>query len=424
MKRVVFVKYPMLIFVVLFLTKELEGCLEKERLGLLELKNYLISNSSNDNLPSWVDDSEADCCVWERVKCNHTTGHVMDLLLGGVASYKPQHELRLIDLSHNKLGGDFPSWLLQNNTKLETLYLMNNSFTGTLQLPTFKHGLLDLQISNNKIGGQLPENIGEIFSTPFYVNLSRNCFEGILPSSISEMQTIRTLDLSNNNFSGELTRPLFSNWTSLVLLRLSHNNFHGPVIPILSNLTRLRWLYLNNNSFSGELENGLYTTWGTFTVKESVTRHTFHIFYNSSLSLNHPVGDKYMISYEQVEVEFRTKSYYLSYKGNNLDLMTGLDLSSNELSGSIPPEIGELREILALNLSHNRLSGSIPERFSNLINIESLDLSYNNLSGEIPPSLSELYYLAIFNVSYNNLSGTIPTTGQFANFDENNYRGC
>jgi hypothetical protein len=95
-----------------------------------------------------------------------------------------------------------------------------------------------------------------------------------------------------------------------------------------------------------------------------VPGNTFHIFYKSSLSLNHhPSVDRYMISYETIEVEFRTKSYYLSYKGNNLNLMTGLDLSSNNLSGSIPPEIGELREIIALNLSRNRLSGSIPGTF-------------------------------------------------------------
>jgi len=86
---------------------------------------------------------------------------------------------------------------------------MNNSFIGTLKLPIFKHGLLDLQISNNKIGSQLQENIGKIFPILKYVNLSKNSFEGILPSSIGEMQTIRTLDLSDNNFSGELGSHLF-----------------------------------------------------------------------------------------------------------------------------------------------------------------------------------------------------------------------
>ncbi|GAY59118.1 hypothetical protein CUMW_192120 [Citrus unshiu] len=50
-----------------------------------------------------------------------------------------QHELKYLDLSHNNLAGDFPTWILQNNTKLEVLCLTNNSFTGNLQLPHSKH---------------------------------------------------------------------------------------------------------------------------------------------------------------------------------------------------------------------------------------------------------------------------------------------
>ncbi|KAJ7962821.1 putative Leucine-rich receptor-like kinase family protein [Quillaja saponaria] len=97
-------------------------------------------------------------------------------------------------------------------------------------------------------------------------------------------------------------------------------------------------------------------------------------------------------------------------------MLSGLDLSCNELTGEIPVEIGDLQQIRALNLSHNHLSGSIPKSLSNLTQVESLDLSYNNLSGEIPSQLAELHYSAIFNLSYNNLSGITPTSGQFANF--------
>ena len=122
-------------------------------------------------------------------------------------------------------------------------------------------------------------------------------------------------------------------------------------------------------------------------------------------------------------VEFRTKSNYYSYQGKILEIMNGLDLSCNKLTGIIPSQIGNLRQIRALNLSHNYLSGSIPKTFSNLNQIESLDLSFNNLSGQIPSELTQLYSLSVFNVSYNNLSGIPPSTGQFANFDEDNYRG-
>ncbi|KAJ4718493.1 Receptor-like protein kinase [Melia azedarach] len=55
--------------------------------------------------------------------------------------------------------------------------------------------------------------------------------------------------------------------------------------------------------------------------------------------------------------------------------------------------------------------------------IESLDLSHNKLSGQIPSQLTELDFLSNFNLSYNNLSGPTPNAGQFANFDETNYRG-
>ncbi|KAL2936342.1 Receptor-like protein 45 [Bienertia sinuspersici] len=103
--------------------------------------------------------------------------------------------------------------------------------------------------------------------------------------------------------------------------------------------------------------------------------------------------------------------------------MSLLDLSSNKLTGDIPPQMGKLEQLHALNLSHNFISGSIPSQFSNLKQLESLDLSFNHLSGKIPSQLVELNFLEIFNVSYNNLSGKVPNIGQFESFDEKNYYG-
>ena len=39
-----------------------------------------------------------------------------------------QYDLREIDLSHKNLSGKFPTWLFENNTRLEVLILKNNSF--------------------------------------------------------------------------------------------------------------------------------------------------------------------------------------------------------------------------------------------------------------------------------------------------------
>lgn len=68
------------------------NCIEEERKTLLEIKaSHMKSyDSENDHfLPTWVDnydsstpgDRGCDCCDWERVNCNTTTGHVTDLSL-------------------------------------------------------------------------------------------------------------------------------------------------------------------------------------------------------------------------------------------------------------------------------------------------------------------------------------------------------
>ncbi|KAL5799237.1 hypothetical protein ACOSQ4_032121 [Xanthoceras sorbifolium] len=283
-----------------------------------------------------------------------------------------QHSLEFIDLSHNKMVGTFPTWLLHNNTRLQVMNLMNNSFTGSLQLPNSTRDLLQLKISTNNMKGQLLKNMGTILPRLSYLNLSRNSFEGHIPSSMGEMKGLNTLDLSSNNFLGELPKSFISGCFSLEFLHLSNNNFHGEIFPEFMNMTQLNRLYLDNNKFSGNIQKGLLKAAFLYVI---------------------------------------------------LQYMTGIDLSSNELTGEVPSEFGHLQNIHAVNLSHNPLSGSIPESFSHLKNIESLDLSHNKLSGRIPPQLIELNYLGTFNVTFNHLSGPVPDQGRFGAFDESNYRG-
>ncbi|KAL3748713.1 hypothetical protein ACJRO7_009882 [Eucalyptus globulus] len=55
--------------------------------------------------------------------------------------------------------------------------------------------------------------------------------------------------------------------------------------------------------------------------------------------------------------------------------------------------------------------------------MEALDLSSNKLSGMIPPALAQLSFLAFFNVSNNHLSGPIPQVNQFTTFKIDSYGG-
>ena len=64
--------------------------------------------------------------------------------------------------------------------------------------------------------------------------------------------------------------------------------------------------------------------------------------------------------------------------------MDMLDLSSNIMYGDIPLEIGLLQNIRVLSLHENDLSGTVPEEFGELSNLQYLSLGSNELSGEIP----------------------------------------
>ena len=83
-----------------------------------------------------------------------------------------------------------------------------------------------------------------------------------------------------------------------------------------------------------------------------------------------------------------------------------LVLDSNNLAGTLPANLGTLRELRGLSLSGNRLTGSVPS-LAGLRRLEYLDLSRNQLTGNLP-DLSDLVAMESFHVSDNQLSGTLP----------------
>lgn len=85
-----------------------------------------------------------------------------------------------------------------------------------------------------------------------------------------------------------------------------------------------------------------------------------------------------------------------------------LDLSSNNLLGSIPDTLGDLPALFLLDLSHNRLVGQVPQQLQNLQQLQYLNLSRNGLSGQVPAALSRCVKLISLNLSYNKLSGDVP----------------
>ena len=93
----------------------------------------------------------------------------------------------------------------------------------------------------------------------------------------------------------------------------------------------------------------------------------------------------------------------------NLTSLTDLSLDGNQLTGPIPSELGNLTNLTHLALDSNQLTGPIPSTLGDLTNLTYLGLSGNQLTGPIPSELGNLTSLALLYLHGNQLTGPIPS---------------
>ena len=102
------------------------------------------------------------------------------------------------------------------------------------------------------------------------------------------------------------------------------------------------------------------------------------------------------------------------YCSNNR--VVAIQLSSSNLNGEIPTEIGTLSKLQALVVDGNQLNGTIPWILGLLPNLQLIRLDNNQLSGSIPSSLLGLSDLIYLTLSSNYLTGSIPSFTQTLQF--------
>ena len=69
----------------------------------------------------------------------------------------------------------------------------------------------------------------------------------------------------------------------------------------------------------------------------------------------------------------------------SVESTTELDLRNNQLTGSIPSEIGNLTNLTILRLEDNQLTGEIPESICDLNLIWSSSSSFNIITNQLCP---------------------------------------
>lgn len=373
-------------------------------------------NDLTGNLPKGLETT----IVFLGLSHNSLTGDISNLLLtseftfmefnkfkGGVP--RISKGVRVLDLSHNTLSGHLSPGLCHTEyeNNLEYLDISDNFLTGKLpDCWTNFTKLSYIYLGNNKLSGEIPPTMGSFLELRS-LDLHNNDFFGYIPRLLRNCTALKLINLERNGFSGSIP-----DWMqkSISIVKLRSNQFTGHIPPQLCSLSNLIVLDLAENNLTGPIPHCLSNL-------------------TSMLSGNSSLVEQYGYNWASGEtptyrfkILLHTKDQNLEYS-KNLELVRSIDLSANELSGEIPPQLFLLIKLQSLNLSFNHLTGKIPEQIGRMKDMESLDLGHNNLLGEIPQSISSLSFLSYLNLSYNNFSGQIPLGTQLQSFNESSFIG-
>ncbi|KAK4258201.1 hypothetical protein QN277_007674 [Acacia crassicarpa] len=391
-------------------------------------------------------------------------------LQGSLPNFQLHRFLQTMNLSHTNFSGKLPS-SIQNMTKLSILDLSNSKFHGALpcsiskltslvhldlsfnnftgSLPSFSMSkkLTYLSLYNNHLEGEVPSSHMKGLENLVTVDLGVNFLNGRVPSSLFTLPSLHELILANNRFEGLLDE--FPNTCShpLETLDISGNNLQGPVPVSIFQLKRLSLLQLSSNKFNGTIHLDMMRSMenlaildlshNNLSVDATLVGHNLSSFpnLNSVLFASCKVKEfpnflrnisnlMYLdLSNNQIQGTIPNWiwgfdfMYFLNLSNNFLTDLEGpfqnissnlflLDLHSNQLKGPAPIFT---KKVIYLDYSSNRFSSIAPPDIGNQLPfLYYLSLSNNSFQGKIHESLCNVSDLRVMDLSDNNFSGTIP----------------
>lgn len=260
---------------------ELKHCEHSAFSGLPSLQTLLLSNNQLDGIPANLPPNLTSIDLSDNPRIinvennafvsNHNLESLSlskcGILRIGMQSFSGLNQLRVLILSHNRLGRtkfNIGEDLFRPMPKLRLLDISHNKLTNLTRprIFAFAQQLTVLNMSGNNLDKFLPQLFHNLTNLQ-HLKLSRNTLNKMIADDqhgfiFQDLRSLQSLDLSRNNLS-TMPSALFSK-----VLALQQLDLHGNLIShcgdgLFDNLTQLRLLNLSDNHLAVVSESSLKT---------------------------------------------------------------------------------------------------------------------------------------------------------------------
>ncbi len=217
--------------------------------------------------------------------------------------------------------------------------------------------VIELLLDRNGLNGAIPVELSRLERLRS-LSLVGNQLTGSIPPEIGRLARLEVLDISYNRLTGSIP-PEIGRLARLMKLGARGNNFsHGPLPRAMTNLDNLETLRLDRTFLCAPLD-AVFQAW--LGAIDDVEVDNCEDMERSVLIALHNAADGGNWTGRHNWLTGAPVSTWHGVATNDLGQVTGLDLEDNNLKGTLPSRLGDLRSLSVLDLSNNPgLTGPLP----------------------------------------------------------------